>query len=223
MLFSEKNFINAHTHFKPGSPDEFIIRNGYLTLSAEHFSTLGYYVSAGLHPWHINKMSVNECGDKLIGLASNPHVLAIGEIGIDKAIEIPLKTQLDYFDAQLNIARAFQKPVIIHAVKSYNDLMPFLKKTKVPFIFHGFTGNEQQAKELLKYNCKLSFGKGVFDEKAQRVLNTIPNDAFLLETDAASALSIKDIYKKVAEIKALDLDALKSMVFHTFAPLIHTN
>lgn len=223
MLFSEKNFINAHTHFKPGSPDEFIIRNGYLTRSAEHFSSLGYYVSAGLHPWHLNKMSVNECGDKLIELASNTHVLAIGEIGIDKAIETPLKTQLDYFDAQLNIARAFQKPVIIHAVKSYNDLMPFLKKTKVPFIFHGFTGNEQQAKELLKYNCKLSFGKGVFDEKTQRVLNSIPNDAFLLETDAAGALSIKDIYKKVAEIKALDLDALKSMVFHTFAPLIHTN
>lgn len=221
MLLNEQNYINTHTHFKPGLPDEFIIRNGYLALTSKQVGTLGYHVSAGLHPWYLNRMSVNECGDKLIELASSPYVLAIGEIGIDKAIATPLKTQLDYFDAQLNIARAFQKPVIIHAVKSYNDLMPFLKKSRVPFIFHGFAGNEQQAKELLKYNCKLSFGRSVFEEKGQRVLSSIPHDAFLLETDAMPALRIKDVYKKAAEIKALDPDVLKSMVFHTFASVIH--
>lgn len=223
MLLNEKYFINTHTHFKPRTPDEFIIRNGYLMLNPQQSDALRYSISTGLHPWHLKKMTINECGDKLIELASHPHVLAIGEIGIDKAIDTPIKMQLEYFDTQLNIARAFKKPVIIHAVKSYNDLMPFLKKTKVPFIFHGFSGNEQQAKELLKYNCKLSFGKAVFEEKAQRVLHAIPNDAFLLETDAVPALNIKDVYEKVAEIKALHIDELKSTVFHTFASVIHTN
>lgn len=223
MAWSEQHFINIHTHFKARLTQERIIRNGYLRLNNEQVNNLGYHISAGLHPWHLHTMNLNECGDKLIELASHSKVVAIGEIGIDKAIDTPLKTQLDYFDVQLNVARAFQKPVIVHAVRSYNEFIPFLKKTKVPFIFHGFNGNEQQAKELLKYNCKLSFGKGLSDEKTQRVLNSIPNDAFLLETDAASHLSINEVYRKASEVKGIETDALKSMVFHTFASIFQTN
>jgi TatD DNase family protein len=220
MLFKEQDYLNIHSHFKPRLPDEFVVRNAFMALNNESINHLAYCVSCGLHPWHINSMTLNECGDALIEQASNPKVLAIGETGLDKAIDIPLKKQVEYFDMQLNIARAFQKPVIIHSVKTHNELIPFLKKTKVPFIFHGFNGNVQQAKELLKYNCKISLGRNVHDEKTQRVLKAIPGDSFLLETDNAYNLTIADIYRITAGIRDMHIDELKSVVFHTFASVI---
>ena len=212
-------FINIHSHHKPRLEKEFVVRNAYLTLSSESIQNLPYAASVGLHPWHLNRMTVNECADKLIELASSEKVLAIGEIGIDRAIDTPIHKQLTYFEAQLNIARAMQKPVIIHAVKSYSDLVPFLKKTKVPFIFHQFQGNQQQAKELLKYNAFLSFGKNLFEPKSEQTFQTIPLENIFLETDTSPHLHIADIYRKAAELKEMHIDELKSIVFHNFATL----
>jgi TatD DNase family protein len=213
------SFINIHTHHKPRLQEEFAIRNAYLHRCSDEIQNLPYAVSVGLHPWHLKQMTVNECADRLIELASSGNVLAIGEIGIDRSITIPINTQLSYFDAQLNVARALQKPVIIHAVRSYSDLMPFLKKTKVPFIFHQFQGNEQQAKELLKYNARLSFGKNLFEPKTEHTFTNIPVEHVFLETDTTHHLHIADIYRKAAELKALHIDELKSIVFHNFATL----
>lgn len=212
-------YINIHTHYKPRNENELITRNAYLRLTPGQVTALPYKISAGLHPWHLRSMSIRECGDKLIELASLENVFAIGEIGIDRSIDIPVPTQLAYFDTQLNIARALKKPVIIHAVKSYSDLVPYLKKTKVPFIFHQFNGNEQQAKELLKYHCVLSFGKNLFSEKAQQVLRQIPDSGFLLETDTAPGLTIQEVYEQAAKVRQWGTDELKSVLFHTFAGL----
>lgn len=215
----EDLFINIHSHHKPQLKNEFVLRNAYLSLSSESIQNLPYAVSVGLHPWYLQQMTVIECTDKLIELASSEKVMAIGEIGIDRAIDTPVQKQLTYFEAQLNIARALQKPVIIHAVKSYGDLVPFLKKTKVPFIFHQFQGNEQQAKELLKYNAFLSFGKNLFEPKSEQTFKTVPLENIFLETDTLHHLHIADIYRKAAELKEMHIDELKSIVFHNFATL----
>lgn len=217
MIASKSSYINTHTHHKPGT-NELVVRNAYLKLNAEQIAQLPYMVSLGLHPWHINKYNLTTCTDLLMDAVHLNNVFAVGEIGIDRAIDVPISTQIQYFEAQLNIARAVQKPVIIHAVKSYSDLMPFLKKTKVPFIFHGFTGNIQQAKEILKFNAYLSFGKSLLDEKYREVLAQIPNDRFLLETDVAN-VGINQIYDLAATAKGLAVDELKSVVFNTFAAI----
>lgn len=219
MFPTEESFINIHTHHKPLLQEEFVLRNAYMALSNQQLNNLPYPTSAGLHPWFINRMPVNECSDRLIDLATSEKVFAIGEIGIDRAIEIPVHTQLAYFDAQVNIARALQKPVIIHAVRSYSDMIPFLKKSKIPFIFHQFSGNIQQATELLKHQAYLSFGKGLFEPKTEEVFREVPLTSVFLETDTATHLNISDVYHKAAELKKLSLDELKSAVFHNFARL----
>ena len=121
-------------------------------------------ISVGLHPWHISKTNLNTCIDKLINLATLKNVFAIGEIGIDRAIDVAVNTQIAFFEAQLNIARAVKKPIIIHAVRSYSDIIPYLKKSTIPFIFHQFMGNSQQAKELIKHGAFLSFGKNLLQK-----------------------------------------------------------
>jgi len=213
-------YINIHSHQKPQLKDEIVVRNAYLRLSAGQIEHLPYSISVGLHPWHVHTMNVNDCADKLIEIASSEKVLAIGEIGVDRSIEISVNTQFKYFETQLNVARALQKPVIIHAVRSYSDIIPYLKKTKVPFIFHQFQGNEQQAKELLKHNSYLSFGSNLFDNKVALVFQKTPLEHIFLETDTSTQMSIHDIYKKAALQKEIEIDELKSMVFHNFANLI---
>lgn len=214
-----KNYIDIHTHQKNKSSNVTIVRNAYLTLYEQSVSQLNYLVSVGLHPWHISKTSLNACVDKLINLATLKNVFAIGEIGIDRAIAIDIKTQTAYFEAQLNIARAVKKPVIIHAVRSYSDILPFLKKSTIPFVFHQFQGNAQQAKELVKHGAFLSFGKNLFEEKSALAFQSIPSEHIFLETDTASQITIESVYHKAAQLKDLDMDVLKSIVFHNFANL----
>jgi TatD DNase family protein len=220
MFPTADSFINIHCHAKPKIPGEFVIRNAYLPVQQDKLNNLPYATSVGLHPWFIQQMSVNECSDRLIEAATSPKVLAIGEIGIDRAIHIPVPTQLTYFDAQVNIARALQKPVIIHAVRSYSDIIPFLKKSKVPFIFHQFSGNGQQANELIKYNAYLSFGQNLLDPKSAETFRNMPISQLFLETDISTRMDISDVYAKASELKMLPIDELKSIVFHNFARIL---
>lgn len=219
MFPTISNYINIHSHRKPVVHNEFVIRNGFLKLSVEHVEKLSYPISAGLHPWHIEQMSEDECYKKLKVLAASDKVLAIGEIGIDRSSTIPVDKQMSYFELQLHLAEEFKKPVILHAVRSYSDFLPYLKKSKVPFIFHRFNGNITQAKELLKYNCRLSFGKNLFNYKFDDILKELPQGTFLLETDSAHHIHIADIYNKVSEIRAVEIDVLKEELFYTFAQI----
>jgi TatD DNase family protein len=219
MSPSEQHFINIHSHRKPQLTNEYVLRNAYLGCSADTINNLPYAVSVGLHPWHLHRMSATECYDRLIELAPLDKVWAIGEIGLDKAIEMPVSKQIPYFEAQLDIARAVQKPIIIHAVRTYQELIPYLKKTRIPFIFHQFAGNKQQAAELLKYPCLLSFGQNLNEPKSAEAFLATPNNQIFLETDTSSQYRIDDIYNLAAKLKEMEIDELKSIVFHNFANL----
>lgn len=174
--------------------------------------------SVGLHPWFVRRYPVQVCTDLLIERITLKPVFAIGEIGIDRSVDIPIQEQLKYFEAQLNIARAVQKPIILHAVRSYSDFVPYLKKVKVSFIFHGFSGNIQQANELIKFGAILSFGKGLWHDKQAKVFQHLPEGTFLLETDNAP-IQIDEVYKRAAALRNSDVNSMKSLLFHTFAQL----
>lgn len=195
-----------------------MIRNAFLSSNVASLVQLPYAISAGLHPWHIRNVNTIQLTDMLIEQATLRNVLAIGEIGLDKAIDVPMIDQVKVFEAQFQVARALQKPVILHTVRAYNEMIPYLKKTKVPFIFHGFSGNAQQAKELIKHGAVLSFGKGLWQEKVSEALLNCPADSFLLETDAAP-IPIDKIYEEAARIKGVELSYIKLELFNTFARL----
>ena len=219
MLYpTSQHYINIHSHRKPQLEEEFVIRNAFLSSNVASLVQLPYAISAGLHPWHIRNVNTTQLTDMLIEQATLRNVLAIGEIGLDKAIDIPMIDQVKVFEAQFQVARALQKPVILHTVRAYNEMIPYLKKTKVPFIFHGFSGNAQQAKELIKHGAVLSFGKGLWQEKVSEALLNCPADSFLLETDAAP-IPIDKIYEEAARIKGVELSYIKLELFNTFARL----
>ena len=211
-------FVNIHTHFKPNNTQQQVVRNAYLQHFKQTLPEVDYFISLGLHPWHLHSLTEKACTDVLIEHAAHEKVWAIGEIGLDRAVDTPLSTQMKYFELQLNIARAVKKPLIIHSVRSYNDFIPYLKKVPIPFIFHGFNGNIQQAKDLLKHGAYLSFGAAITKEQHSQVIQSVPLQQLFLETDQ-STLYIEAIYQSAAEILQVQTDELKLQLFNNFAGL----
>lgn len=125
--------------------------------------------------------------------ASSAHerraLVAIGEIGLDFFIKkTDRKLQAYYFSEQLKIASEYQLPVLIHARKSHDEVIKYLKEnTSLTGIIHAYSGSYEQAREYLKRGFKLGFGGAFTYPKATKLRSLVarlPLDAWVLETDA---------------------------------------
>lgn len=216
MYPDSQSYINIHTHHKPRLTGEFVIRNAYLPENPVKLAQLPYGVSCGIHPWFADKFQDKPAMATLTAALACKTVLAIGEIGLDQSITVPMKTQRHLFDKQLDLASQKAIPVIIHAVRTYYDFVPYLKTSQTPFIFHQFNGNLQQAELLVKHGAILSFGKNLFNYKSDDVLKILPEGHFFLETDTSNHIHIADVYRKAAEIRNTEEHILKEQLFNTF-------
>lgn len=207
-------FLNIHTHRKPSALDEFVIRNAF---SHQPKTSLpkNYYLSFGIHPWFAEKL-LNETPDKLEIEAKSTCCLAIGECGIDRAAGPNLNTQIDAFRHQIGLANRLKKPLILHLVRSYSDVLQFADEIKVPWIVHGFNGNEQQAKALLEKGARLSFGTAMFKNyKLATAIEKVPVNKLYLENDT-NAASIRTIYQFAANARKTTLDHLRKAIWTNF-------
>jgi TatD DNase family protein len=177
------------------------------------------YYSIGLHPWHVNRKTLAGDLDAIVKATTASNVLAIGEIGLDKKIDVSYIDQLKAFELQLEIAEKVNKPVIIHCVKAYDDILSIRKKSNltIPWIIHWFNASEQIADELTKNNCYLSFGKMLFKEnsRAFRVFKNIQLNRVFFETDD-TGISILEVYHQAERIRNVSLSALKKHIKSNF-------
>lgn len=178
--------------------------------------------SFGIHPWKIDK-DVNDILAEMDTISRNRRCIAIGECGLDKAIDTDFELQQKIFCEQIQIANEVQKPLMIHCVKAFNELTACLKKMNntVPVIIHGFNNNQNIANDLLKHGYLLSFGKALMDDdsNASEVIKHVGRKNFFLENDD-SDVSIRDIYKRASEILGIEeqflQEQLKSNYQHIF-------
>lgn len=191
-------YINIHTHQLP-QPDEQAIQSLYKNF--EQVQQKGYY-SIGLHPWYIAADWEKEF-EQLKHYASHPHVKAVGECGLDKVCSTDFTLQQQVFELQIQLANAVKKPLILHCVKAYEEVLQQLKQATVPVVFHGFNKSKELALQLIKAGYYLSFGKAQEQQHLQQVLKVIPKEKFFLETDDAS-LSIQTIYQTAASVFLID-------------------
>ena len=172
-----------------------------------------------MHPWHIQHVDIDKQINKIKELASQANVLAIGECGLDRAIETPLDRQKEIFIKQIKLADEFGIPVIIHSVRTYLDLIELMKKTqsKVPWILHAYDGNLQTTNQLLQYNFHFSFGSRILknEEKLNQSLKHIPLEKIFFETDESRS-QIESIYTFAAEKLQITLNELKSCMLRNF-------
>ena len=151
--------------------------------------------------------------------------LAIGECGLDKRIEFPFDLQINVFERQLILAAQFKKPVIIHCVAAFQEVIEIKKRLEinVPMIIHGFSKNIETAQQLLNKGFHLSFGKYLLrNPELESVFRVIPNDRFFLETDTIDE-GIREVYQLASKYKNMKLEAMQNQVQHNFESIFKLN
>lgn len=182
--------LDIHTH-SASTPSEEAILN----VSPAHFAPQpGRYYSVGYHPWHLSDDG-SEDWNRLNEVAHHPQVLAIGEAGLDKVAGADFAIQLNAFEQQATLAEEVSKPLIIHCVRSFNEVMTMKKtlKSTIPWIIHGFRGKRELAEQLCAQGFFITYGFR-YNEEALRA--TPPNRLFL-ESDE-STTPIHRLYEEVA-------------------------
>jgi TatD DNase family protein len=208
-------FFNLHTH-------NFTNQEGVLELVNQYpqeFDGSKQNYSIGIHPWYIVEGRIDDDLAIIESKLTDENCLAIGECGLDKRIEIPMALQQMVFEKQLALAEKHQKPVVIHCVAAFQEIIAIKKKlnTTVPMIIHGFSKNIEVANELIKNGFYLSFGKYLFlNKELELVFSAIPNNRLFLETDS-SELDIKVIYELAAKYRNIEVEEMKAIINSNFS------
>lgn len=207
-------FFNFHTHQFSYQPDILELVNQY---PHEFTDSIPLY-SIGIHPWYIVEDRIDADLKIIEEKLQTENCLAIGECGLDKRIEIPLEQQIIVFKKQLAFAEKYKKPVVVHCVAAFQEVIAIKKEMKisVPMIIHGFSKNAQIANQLIAAGFYLSFGKYLLrNPDLKMVFQQIPNDRFFLETDTVEE-SIKQVYDLAAEYKSITIKELQDIISSNF-------
>ncbi len=228
---STQMLLNSHTHHSEKQANEQIIYNLIIPETEEELERFPTelpksWLSAGIHPWYISANNQKLQLEKLTQLAHYQDIKFIGECGLDRLKGSPLPLQENIFIKQIRIAEEVKKPMIIHCVKCFNELISIKKivRPKVPMIVHGFNNNVEIAKSLLERGFYLSFGAALMNDEsnAAKVLQQIPLEKLFLETDD-KAISIQDIYQKASFLLNISLNTLKDVIFANYLEICGTN
>lgn len=212
-------YIDIHSHSVINEPETIFVQNIYPGEGFAAFSGRNFY-SVGLHPWHIKIPDEN---NKLLEMVEDAqefdHVIFIGECGLDKKTKTNFEEQKRVFKAQAFMAEEFQKPLIIHCVSAFNEVLE-LHKTLHPsmsWIMHRYSGNIQITKQLENRNILFSFGENLFYKKSKVIESFVylPLNKILFETDECKR-NVAEIYQQASIIKDISIDLLKQAVWDNF-------
>lgn len=185
------------------------------------------YACVGFHPEDFEVLT-KEDEQKLISLAKNEKVVAIGEIGLDYHFRSDNKDFQKYlFVRQLEIAHDLKKPVVVHVRDAMEDVISILHEHKDLLVYggviHCFGGDVNDAKRLLDLRLDFTFG-GICTFKNSKtmkdVIQFLPLDRILLETDTPylapvplrgqvnEPKNVVLVAEKIAELKNMNIEEI---------------
>ena len=212
-------YIDAHTHHISSHENDSVFELISFYKEQEFKDS---YFSIGIHPWYLDEISF----ERVKELASESRCLAIGETGIDRFHDKKFDKQIELFHNHIQLSQQLQKPLVIHAVKSYSDILASIKQFNYDctFMLHDFNGNQQIVEQFLKHDVFFSMGDKLFNKSSSgyKILKKIPIDRLLLETDDSS-YSIRDVYKKASSLLEIDLPNLQSQLIRNMNSFLRKN
>ena len=128
--------------------------------------------TVGVHPWNAGTpVDWNLLGE----LLQKPGAVGVGEAGLDYLRGAPINVQMDVFKKQIELSEKLQLPLVIHAVKSYHDILALKKEfmPKSPWVIHGFRGGVQLARQLTDAGLHLSLGTKYNDKVREEIPPTM--------------------------------------------------
>jgi TatD DNase family protein len=161
---------------------------GWVKLKAICAGEPGLHPAYGLHPMYLDRHHPEHL-DALPGWIEREQPAAVGECGLDFFVEgLDPDEQHRYFRRQLEMARDFDLPVVLHARRSVEEVIATIRSVgRLSGVVHSYSGSEEQARQLFGLGFCLGIGGPVTFERAQRlrrIVATMPLEFLLLETDA---------------------------------------
>ena len=146
-------------------------------------------IALGLHPYFLERHAPEHL-NQLEQWIQQASPVAIGEIGLDYMLDPnSYDSQLEYFLAQVSIAKNHALPIVVHCRKAHDVLLKHTKQLGFHSggFIHGFSGSQQQAKKYLDSGFVVGLGGALTYERAKamkRLVAYLPDDGFVLETDS---------------------------------------
>ena len=195
-------FVDIHTH---------IDNQSVIKIVSENFKEK-ILKTWGVHPWEAGRTQSVRTED----------IFAIGEVGLDKAHKETFDKQVEVFEEMIKLSETLRKPVIVHCVRAYSEIIEVRKKTKakMPWVMHGFNSSVETMRQLLKYDIYISLGEVLYgnENQAVKVLKDIPIERLFLETDV-SGRDIRDVYAKAASLMGCEVEFLCNKIFENYGRL----
>jgi TatD DNase family protein len=216
-------YLDIHTHRRLNHAESVSVG----CLSVEELTsenTPKDYTSAGIHPWWTEDMSkeeINSLKAHVLKLIEDNRLWALGETGIDRAIDSELELQKELFLWHLDTAEKYSLPLVIHSVRAGADFLQIIKEKKptTAWIFHDFRGNETLMKDILRLHPESYFSFGMSIDNSPQIrelLPQVPVGNLFLETDSQKHLDIHDIYLRAAHQMDIDVEFLKAQIWLNF-------
>jgi len=187
----------------------------------------------GVHPWFADKLPKDWYETLQNFLKSNP-AAGVGEVGLDKARNVDFARQTEVFHRQLELAGRLARPLAIHCVRAWSDLLNVLRRSlpaKTRFMIHSYQGSPQMLKDFLSLGAYISFSWKSLQrdtEESIALMRNVPLDRLLLETDfpytepgriGADAHdekyyeTLQGVYDLAERAKGIDVEALEKAVW----------
>ena len=176
----------------------------------------------GIHPW--------KAGDTIAADIENLERLIIkypatllGECGLD-GLKPDFEKQVDIFLQQVQLAKKYKRPLIIHSVKSQTWFQNNWRNLPDKFVFHSYNGKTEFLKQIIQWGGYVGFNASVFKSSAAiEVLKYIPKDRILLETDAPyqgfvrgemnGPQALPEIFSGIAEIRGENYEEFAMQIY----------
>ncbi len=212
------DYIDIHVHDGKPADGIFILESLMAHEEKLPADNPGVAYTFGIHPWFLNEDNHDKHILSVEKIVRLPVTIAVGEAGFDRLRGPSAELQRQTFEEQVMISEEIRKPVIIHCVRGWDELLSVQKRfrPKMPWLVHGFRGNTVLANQLLSKGMFLSIWyEFVLRPESAELLRSLPPDRIFLETDGAD-VDIRYIYNKVATDLAIPVEELKSIINNNY-------
>lgn len=216
-------YYDCHSHHLNDTPQEtlsiYVAPLGF-TIPSSH-SNLPFCL--GLHPWDRDKVNFEQWCQQNQKTFASKNCWAIGEVGIDRLKNAQEKFPSDYLKYFFNLAKTYEKPIVLHIVKAHQELLDFLNKhsnfQKIPIIIHAYQANLDLTFALKEHNCYFSLGCRELKRKTtSKEYTKCLWERLLLETDDGDN-SIQKCYGFAAQFFNKSLQEVADKVQENFRQL----
>jgi len=218
-LPGKNDYIDIHTHDCAGQVDGIFTVESLLAHEEKRPDYVpGFLYTIGIHPWYLNEENHDRLISRVMATANDPLVIAIGEGGFDRLRGPSPDLQRKTFEEQVSVAEDHKKPVVIHCVRAWDELVSSHKRLRpaMPWLIHGYRGKPDLALQLISKGMYISFWFDfVMRPESARLIRSLPKERIFFETDG-SGVDIRDIYNKVSADLEITIDELKSVISKNF-------